>query len=228
MPKASIQRMRVKKRDGICGKHIEGCGLAFGGPKEFTLGHMVPQSLYRTFEQNRIVDFAKDWNVQPECESCNLSRGGSINCWPLYRCSCHWLQIKRAGPTQRRLYIYESTDGPVKEHLLFQWDSTLRPSDDGMPWMFELDPTLVMGKMPPKGVNLGWSSTDSVGHMLIPIPDRFVPSFNWFESARVGRKPEPMVVATNLSDFSQRTLACSGDTAILHNDGVPFREHLNN
>ena len=163
---------------------------------------------------------------RPECASCNNARGGSVNRWPLYQCSCHWLEVKAVGPTQRALCILESTGGLVSEHLLFQWDATRGPNSDGKSWQFELDATIVLGKMPPDGANLGWYRASSVGHMLIPIPDRFMLPFNWFESARIGQKPNPLVATNPYNSSHQMRLTCSDDTAVLFRDGVPIRSYL--
>ena len=219
MPKSNMQIVRIVGRDRICGKHIDGCGKEFKSTQEATVGHIIPQSLFKTFEVKRAGDFKKDWNTQPECPDCNLRRGGQVNGWPLFKCSCHLLEVEKLGSRRRAIHIVESAHhwGPPKKHLLFDWEPEPSNRENDLKWAFENDVTVVVTRLPPRGEYIGWGR-DSGGHALVPIPDRFIPLFNWLERARAGDSPEP-ILATNPENSSILKAECSGDTILVTKDG---------
>lgn len=190
MPSRRHQIKRILKRDRICGRHIDGCGRTFLSRKEATVGHLIPQSLYDSFDPQRASDFAQDWNVQPECARCNNERGGMLEQWPLFKCKCHYLWIDETGPDTRAIYVAESLQGPTKKHVLHEWRTDNPPPGDTK-WLYEHDVSLTFSRMPPRGENLGWSRKPSVGHVMVPIPEVFIPAFNWFEYVRISPSSKP-------------------------------------
>ena len=61
---------------------------------EASLDHILTKSFFKDREDSvRPKDYNKDWNLQPMHQQCNHERGGQIHGFPLFTCSCHWLQI---------------------------------------------------------------------------------------------------------------------------------------
>ena len=104
--------------------------------------------------------------------------------WPLFECTCHHLEVQETDSAERTLNIVESVSGPSTRHRLHRWRTDNPPPKDTR-WVFETDATIVPVRLPPKGSTIGWSRSLSAGHLLIPIPDRFIPVFNWMERVRV-------------------------------------------
>ena len=61
-----------------------------------SLDHIFTKSFFKDREDSmQARDYNKDWNCQPMHQECNTKRGGQIYGFPMFTCSCHWLQIDR-------------------------------------------------------------------------------------------------------------------------------------
>ena len=79
-----------------CGIHVGGCGMPIRNRAEVTVDHIFTQSFFRDREDGvRPKDYDRNWNLQPMHQKCNNDRGGQIYGFPLFLCSCHWLQIEK-------------------------------------------------------------------------------------------------------------------------------------
>ena len=82
--------------DHLCGTHVGGCGKQIPTRTEATVDHIFTKSFFKDREDSvRPQDYNEDWNLQPMHLQCNHDRGGPIYGFPLFTCSCHWLQIDR-------------------------------------------------------------------------------------------------------------------------------------
>ena len=93
--KGSQRLSRLLPRDDhLCGIHVGGCGKQIRNRTEATVDHIFTQSFFKDREDSiRPKDYNNDWNLQPMHQQCNHGRGGQIYGFPLFTCSCHWLQI---------------------------------------------------------------------------------------------------------------------------------------
>ena len=210
MPRSKVLLNKILKRDRICGRHIDGCGKLLHSPQEATVGHLIPQSFYKTFDPKRAVEFAQDWNVQPECAHCNNERGGMLDKWPLFKCKCHYLWIDKTGPDTQTIYLAESLQGSTKKHRLHEWRTDHPPPKDTK-WLFESDATLILAKVPPRGETLGWSNSTPAGHIMIPIPEKAIPIFNWLEYVRIETSLKPAEGLKQSDGRTTRELRCRDD-----------------
>lgn len=186
MSKLTAQLGRVMRRDkSVCGRHVGGCGRVLNSRREATRDHMISQSYIRSMPPARKREFNEDWNIQPTCRECNNAKGGQLDAWPLYRCTCHYLQIGDDGG----MYIHEGTRKREKKHLLAE-----RIVGGGGKM---LDFTLVGREFPhhPDEIDAGafgfWRGL--TGHLLPHVSKDLVMPFNWFEQVRVGKAADPIV-----------------------------------
>ena len=232
MPSTRHQIRRILKRDRICGRHIGGCGKVLHSPKDATVGHLIPRSLIETFDPARATDFAQDWNFQPECAHCNNERGGMLDQWPLFKCNCHCLWIEETGPDTRGIYVAESLQGSTKKHRLHEWN-TGSPAPKDTKWLFKPDATLILAKIPPQGETIGWSRATPAGHVMIPIPEIYIPMFNWLEHVRIATSRNPAEVLKQSDGQTTRELRCRDDKVVYLVNGevkqlLPRREGFRN
>ena len=87
------------RRDGfVCGPHVGGCGRDACSGSESDLDHIFPQAFFRDTRTLHPRDYDKPWNVQRMHKACNsASKGGFLSGFPVFQCSCHWLQIRTHG-----------------------------------------------------------------------------------------------------------------------------------
>lgn len=92
---ASKQLSRLLPRDGyVCGTHLGGCKEPIKNRADATVDHMFTRSFFKDREAGiKPSEYNKDWNCQPMHHECNRRRGGQIYGFPIFACSCHWLQI---------------------------------------------------------------------------------------------------------------------------------------
>lgn len=147
---------------------------------------MVPQSFFLKHPIDK-TDFNQDWNCQPMCEDCNQDRGGNLAGWPLYKCSCHFLQVGIHDDEKYGLYIHETTGKKERTHLLYE---SQRRDEYLQPWGEAFAMSITMVKSNRKNTRIEWSSGSSGsprGHRLGIICDWQMEAFNWFEKLRIGK-----------------------------------------
>ena len=86
-------------RDGhLCGVHVGGGGMRIRSRADASLDHIFTKSFFKDRSDGiRPKHYNQEWNCQPMHQECNTERGGQIYGFPLFRCSCHWLQIYRTS-----------------------------------------------------------------------------------------------------------------------------------
>ena len=85
------------RRDGyLCGLHIGGCGKEAGPSSEADIDHMFPRAFFKDTKFLCPRDYDDEWNLQRMHVSCHRDRKrGFLTGFPVFRCKCHWLQIRR-------------------------------------------------------------------------------------------------------------------------------------
>ena len=58
--------------------------------------------------------YNKEWNCQPMHLECNTKRGGQMYGFPLFTCSCHWLQIDRTSKGYVLTLHYRKSSGKLE------------------------------------------------------------------------------------------------------------------
>ena len=120
--KAMNNRRRLSRllhRDNyLCGIHIDGCGSKIPSRAEASLDHIFTRSFFKDREEGITgADYNRDWNCQPMHKECNTKRGGQIYGFPLFTCTCHWLQIDRT-PAGHVLTLHYGTDESHSEYTV--------------------------------------------------------------------------------------------------------------
>ena len=184
MSKNTAKLRKVMSRDGdICGLHLGGCGRKIETRGEASLDHIISQSYIKSMDPERRTEFKGIWNAQPMCRECNRDKKGQVNGWPLFQCSCHYLQLIEDG----NMYICELTEGePQLKRHLFRTGTI----SDGHGVEF----TANVGKWKDKN-GVRWSgyadgshpNFTEIGHGMACIPRFSLLLFNWLELVRVGR-----------------------------------------
>ena len=105
---ASKQLSRLLRRDGsLCGVHHGGCGQRINSNKEGSVDHIFPQAFFRQRETAvKRAQFNEDWNCQPMHKKCNNVRKGQVWGFPVFLCTCHWLQVEPNEAGGFRLCVY--------------------------------------------------------------------------------------------------------------------------
>ena len=89
-----LLRYLIYRDRNRCGIHLGGCGKRIRNRSLASLDHIFTRSFFKDREDSiRPRDYNKSWNCQPMHQECNANRGGQIYGFPLFTCSCHWLQI---------------------------------------------------------------------------------------------------------------------------------------
>lgn len=112
VPKGRRKRA-LKRDDDRCGIHLGGCGRRIQwDSKRIPPGdHIVPESLFGKVAPTP-NEFQEDWNIQPMHEECGTGKDNRVSGpgmgelemlfarfantpdkWPLFHCSCHFLQV---------------------------------------------------------------------------------------------------------------------------------------
>jgi len=190
-PKPRVQLRRIMKRDdGVCGAHIDGCGRSLRSAQDAEVGHMVHRSFFKYFSPAEKTDFNADWNCQPECPRCNDLRRGQLDDWPLYKCRCHYLQVSRKSD-KATVEIHETTAGSKRVHVLGKPDTDpARRIPGRVVWSHPWGPVLAFNfrasRLPPDGMGKGFSQSLGAGHRLSMVYFWQISAFNWFERVRIG------------------------------------------
>ena len=105
---ASKQLSRLLRRDGsLCGVHHGGCGQRINAKKEGSVDHIFPQAFFRQRETGvKRAQFNENWNCQPMHKKCNNVRKGQVWGFPVFLCTCHWLQVEPNDAGGFRLCVY--------------------------------------------------------------------------------------------------------------------------
>ena len=192
-------------RDGhFCGIHVGGCGMRIRNRADASLDHIFTKSFFKDREDNiRPKHYNQDWNCQPMHQECNTERGGQIYGFPLFKCSCHWLQIDRTskGHVLTLHYITSKSRSafPVttEEHsFVFKNPSTGKFSAEfgGSPEV-EISGISSMGQVKPgkKGI----TGPGQLGHAFPRIDPEEVDVFNRLELQRIEGSPSETIAKFN-------------------------------
>ena len=191
--KSSKRLTRLLPRDNyLCGIHVGGCGKPIPNRKAATVDHIFTQSFFKDREDGvEKKHYNEDWNLQPMHHACNNERGGQIYGFPLFTCSCHWLQIERT--TKGNILVLHRRVGkdetvfPVssEEHnFVFNNISTGKfAAELGGSIELEVGSVWSMGNIPPgkKGI----TGKGQLGHAVPRISPEEVQQFNRLEIQRI-------------------------------------------
>ena len=184
---------RILPRDNnLCGIHVGGCGLPMRNRADATVDHIFTKSFFNDKEDGlKPKHYNKDWNCQPMHQKCNEGRGGQIYGFPLFICSCHWLQIDLTSKGHVLNLNYGRRRGGsvftvvTEEHgFVFNNISTGKFSDQfgGLPEI-ETSGMWSMGNVKPgkKGI----TGKGQMGHAFPRIGPEEVQLFNRLEIQRI-------------------------------------------
>ena len=103
---------RLVGRDGyVCGAHVGGCGMDCLGP-DADLDHVIPQAFFRDTKALNSKQYDSLWNVQRMHKGCNNeAKGGFLAGFPVFKCECHWLQIRERDGQYALEVSYRPHDG---------------------------------------------------------------------------------------------------------------------
>ena len=163
-----------------------------------SLDHIFTQSFFNDREDGiSRTDYNKSWNCQPMHRRCNNDRGGQIYGFPLFTCSCHWLEISRTSQGFTLKLHYNTDDGThtfvvstEKHHFVFESISTGKHSDlfEGSSEI-EVSGVWSMGRLKPG--KRGITGKGQLGHAFPRIAPDEVELFNRLEIDRIeGRASE--------------------------------------
>ena len=176
----------------LCGIHVDGCGMPISSRAEASLDHIFTKSFSKDREDGiRPKHYNRDWNCQPMHQECNTKRGGQIYGFPLFTCSCHWLQIDRTSQGHiLKLHYRNSTrklEFPVStENHNFVCDNISTgeySSHFGDSSQVEVPGVWSMGQLKPgkKGI----TGKGQLGHAFPRVAPKEVQLFNLLEIQRV-------------------------------------------
>ena len=176
----------------LCGIHVGGCGKTIRNRADASLDHIFTKSFFKDREDSvRPKHYNKEWNCQPMHQDCNSKRGGQIYGFPLFTCSCHWLQIDRTskghvltlhyGKNRAKFAFRVTTE---EQSFVFRNPSTGKFHDQlgGSPEI-EISSIWSMGQLKPgkKGI----TGKGQLGHVFPRVAPEEVPLFNQLEIQRV-------------------------------------------
>ena len=191
--KSSKRLTRLLPRDNyLCGIHVSGCGKPIRNKKDATVDHIFTKSFFKDREDGvEPKHYNKDWNLQPMHQECNNDRHGQIYGFPLFICSCHWLQIDRT-PKGHVLMLHhrigrDETVFPVsteESNFVFNNISTGEfAAEFGGSTEVEIAGVWSMGQLPPgkKGI----TGKGQLGHAFPRISPEEAQHFNRLEIQRI-------------------------------------------
>ena len=177
---------------GRCGVHVGGCGERIRNRAGASVDHIFTKSFFKDREDDiRPKHYNEKWNCQPMHRDCNTKRGGQIYGFPLFNCSCHWLQIDRTS-IGHVLTLHYRTNGnefafrvtTEKQSFVFGNLSTGKFSAEfgGSPEV-EITSISSMGQLKPgkKGI----AGPGHLGHAFPRIDPEEVHIFNRLELQRI-------------------------------------------
>ena len=81
---------------------------------ESDIDHIFPQAFFRDTKVLRPRDYDSLWNVQRMHKACNNeAKGGFVFGFPVFKCKCHWLQIRKRDSEYALEVSYNPPDGDV-------------------------------------------------------------------------------------------------------------------
>ena len=188
----------------MCGIHVGGCGKRIRNRADASVDHIFTKSFFKDREDGiRPKHYNEEWNCQPMHKECNRKRGGQVYGFPLFTCSCHWLQIERI-PQCHVLKIYHRKDEhesafqitSEKHDFVFRSISTGRFRDQfgGSPEI-EISSLWSMGQLKPgkKGI----TGKGQLGHAFPTIAPEEVQLFNRLEIQRIEGNPSATIERFN-------------------------------
>ena len=191
--KARKMLTRLLPRDkNLCGIHVGGCGKRIRNRTDATVDHIFTRSFFKDREDRINPNhYNREWNCQPMHQECNEGRGGQIYGFPLFTCSCHWLQIGQPSKGYVLNLHYGRRGGSgvftvvTEEHeFVFNKISTgtFRDQLGGIPEI-ETHGVWSMGRLKPgkKGI----TGKGQLGHAFPRISPDEVGLFNQLEIRRV-------------------------------------------
>ena len=174
----------------ICGLHLGGCCERIAKRSDASIDHIIPEAFFKALGTDvNGYDFRLPWNLQPMHKKCNVKRGGYLQEYPRFRCSCHYLQV-----IGRDLYVCALYgDGKYYAFKMLPsvtFDPSL-PDQQGVVGPF----TVIPAKTKLPGGKDGVGYRQGIAGVLFPqIPEPQIDELNRQER---GPRPSPVVVSEN-------------------------------
>ena len=109
-----LQRLLVKRDGHMCGLHIGGCGGKACSNSETDLDHILSQAFFRDTKFLDPQEYNEPWNVQRMHKACNNeTKVGFLSGFPVFKCKCHWLQIRERRGQYALEVSYSPSDADV-------------------------------------------------------------------------------------------------------------------
>ena len=109
-----LNRLLVKRDGDMCGPHIGGCGGKACSNPETDLDHILSQAFFRDTKVLDPQEYNEPWNVQRMHKACNNeTKGGFLSGFPVFKCKCHWLQIRERRGEYALEVSYSPSDADI-------------------------------------------------------------------------------------------------------------------
>ena len=109
-----LERLLIRRDGHTCGSHVGGCGTEACSSMETDIDHIFPQAFFRDTKVLHPRDYDSPWNVQRMHKACNNeAKGGFVSGFPVFKCKCHWLQIRKRDSKYALEVSYNPPDGDV-------------------------------------------------------------------------------------------------------------------
>ena len=157
-----------------------------------SLDHIFTQSFFKDREESITpTDYNREWNSQPMHKQCNNKRAGQIYGFPVFTCSCHWLQIDSTSQGHVLTLHYRTNESKSeytvvteKHNFVTENISTGKFSAElGGISKIAISSVWSMGQLKPgkKGI----TGEGQLGHAFPRIAPEEVPLFNRLEIQRI-------------------------------------------
>ena len=191
----------LRRDDSLCGRHVGGCGMRIPSRADASLDHIFTRSFFKDREDSiRPTDYNNYWNCQPMHRSCNNKRAGQIYGFPLFTCSCHWLQIERTRLGHVLRLHHKTTHGELvfavsteKHDFVFRNIST-GAFRDVLGGQSEIEIAGVWSMGQRKLGKQGITGEGQSGHAFPRISPEEVPLFNQLEIRRTVESISPETI----------------------------------
>lgn len=114
-----LNRLLLKRDGDLCGPHIGGCGKKACSNSETDLDHIFSQAFFRDTKALDPWEYDESWNVQRMHKVCNNeTKVGFLSGFPVFKCKCHWLQIRECGGKYALEVSYSPPDDDIHSVLV--------------------------------------------------------------------------------------------------------------
>ena len=114
-----LNRLLIRRDGYICGSHVGGCGIEAASGPETDLDHIFPRAFFRDTKSLNPTEYDSPWNLQRMHKVCNGdTKGGFLFGFPLFKCKCHWLRIKKRREKYALEVSYRPSDADIRQVIV--------------------------------------------------------------------------------------------------------------